>query len=167
MEKEKGTEKQGPINNLELRSERVRNIIGEIPPGLVRYGTMLVMFILVALFLAAYYIPYPQTLKANGKVIIENGISTINVPVPYKYINSIHKDMNVIVSVEGNNNKVPSTVSSVDNQMQDINNSHLFKVVISSKFARDRHIHLQDKMDVSVSFLLFNKTIWKYITTNN
>jgi hypothetical protein len=163
MEREKGKEKQESINNLDLRSERVRNIIGEIPPGLVRYGTMLIMFILVALFLAAYYIPYPQTLKANGKVIIESGISAINVQVPYKYINSIHKDMKVIISVEGNNNKIQSTVSSVNSQMQDINNSHFFKIVISTNFARDRHIHLQDKMNVSVSFLLSDKTIWQYI----
>jgi len=163
MEIEKGKEKQEPINNLDLRSERVRNIIGEIPPGLVRYGTMLVMFIIVALFLAAYYIPYPQTLKANGKVIIESGISVINVQVPYKYINSIHKDMKVIISVEGNNNKIQSTVSSVNSQMQDINDSHFFKVVISTNFARDRHIHLQNEMNVSVSFLLSDKTIWQYI----
>lgn len=46
--------------NIELRSEKVRNIIGSIPPKLVRYGTFYIIILLSALILAAIYIELPD-----------------------------------------------------------------------------------------------------------
>lgn len=46
--------------NYELRSEKVRSIVGQIPPALVRYGTIILFAVLVALFGIAYFVPYKQ-----------------------------------------------------------------------------------------------------------
>ena len=37
--------------NIELRSEALRNVIGQVPPLLVRVGTMVIVFITLALAL--------------------------------------------------------------------------------------------------------------------
>lgn len=42
----------------ELRSEKVRNIIGQVPPGLLRYGTAVIGLALCMLVAAAAFIPY-------------------------------------------------------------------------------------------------------------
>ena len=39
------------ISNIELRSEKVRNLLGEIPPALVRYGTVIIVAIFLMLLL--------------------------------------------------------------------------------------------------------------------
>lgn len=48
-------------NNLELRSEKIRNIIGEIPPRLVRTGTAVIMAVVVIVALRAWLV------KIDGK----------------------------------------------------------------------------------------------------
>jgi len=44
---------------IELRSERVRQLLGEIPPSLVRWGTVIICLIFAALVCALLFIPSP------------------------------------------------------------------------------------------------------------
>lgn len=44
----------------ELRSEKVRSIVGQIPPALVRYGTIILFAVLLIIFGIAYFMPYKQ-----------------------------------------------------------------------------------------------------------
>ena len=50
------------IDNIELRSEKVRHIIGKVPPVLVRTGTFIITIIVIALAVAFYTIRYPITI---------------------------------------------------------------------------------------------------------
>ena len=50
----KGTE-------IELRSEKVRNLLGEIPPALVRWGTVIIVAIFLVLLLVVCFMPYPHS----------------------------------------------------------------------------------------------------------
>lgn len=54
-------------DQIELRSPKVRRLIGEIPPALVRWGTVLIIVIFVALVLAVCLIPYPY---GHGETIL-------------------------------------------------------------------------------------------------
>ena len=54
------------ISNIELRSEKVRNLLGEIPPALVRYGTVIIVAIFLMLLLIVCFMPYPYS---NGESI--------------------------------------------------------------------------------------------------
>ena len=56
-------------DNIELRSEKVRNVIGKVPPRLVSLGTVVITIIVLALAVAFYKIPYPISIEANGEVI--------------------------------------------------------------------------------------------------
>ena len=47
-------------NNFELRSEKVRSIVGQIPSSLVRYGITIIGIVLLFLFVIAYFLPYKQ-----------------------------------------------------------------------------------------------------------
>ncbi|MDE6631667.1 MAG: hypothetical protein K2K23_01570 [Muribaculaceae bacterium] len=46
---------------IELRSEKVRKLLGEIPPSLVRWGTALIIMILIGLTAAVCLLPYPYS----------------------------------------------------------------------------------------------------------
>lgn len=46
------------IDRIELRSEKVRKIIGDMPSGFIRYGISIIICILILLFTICYYIPY-------------------------------------------------------------------------------------------------------------
>lgn len=48
-------------NDIELRSEKVRNLLGEIPPSLVQWGTVIIIAIFLALILIVSFVPYPYS----------------------------------------------------------------------------------------------------------
>lgn len=60
---------------VELRSEKVRNIIGKIPSALVRYGTIIIGLALLSVVLVSVFIPYRETIPV--KISIERSESGI------------------------------------------------------------------------------------------
>ena len=42
-------------NKIELRSEKVRHIIGEIPSRIVRYGITIITIVILGLLIGAYF----------------------------------------------------------------------------------------------------------------
>ncbi|MBB4034733.1 hypothetical protein GGR21_000620 [Dysgonomonas hofstadii] len=60
-ENSKGIDKAKNRNkDIELRSEKVRNIIGKIPPRILRVGISVVSLTIIGVLILAYLIPYPQ-----------------------------------------------------------------------------------------------------------
>jgi hypothetical protein len=53
-----------PENNknkdIELRSEKVRNIVGKVPPLLLRVGIFIISLVIMLVLALAYFIPYPE-----------------------------------------------------------------------------------------------------------
>lgn len=56
MEKQKNKQER----SFELRSEKVRSIVGQIPSSLVRYGITAIGVVLLCLLAVAYFLPYKQ-----------------------------------------------------------------------------------------------------------
>lgn len=57
------------MDNIELRSEKVRNLLGDIPPALVRWGIAVIVLIFIALIAAICLLPYPYS---NGETILQH-----------------------------------------------------------------------------------------------
>jgi len=55
-------------DKIELRSEKMRNIIGEIPPRLVRISTAIIALVIIMIAIAAFSIHYPDD---SGKTIVQ------------------------------------------------------------------------------------------------
>ena len=85
-------------DRIELRSEKVRHIIGEIPSGIVRHGIMVITVVILGLLVGAYFIPYPETVSAT--VQISNSHQG-TMAIPYKYVNTIARGMTVNVEIDG------------------------------------------------------------------
>ena len=67
-------QKEKESDNIELRSEKVRNVIGKVPPRLVSLGTVIITIIVLALAVAFYKTPYPisyhcDIISHNAKLI--------------------------------------------------------------------------------------------------
>jgi hypothetical protein len=56
-------------DKIELRSEKVRKLIGEIPPSLVRWGTAIIAIVFIALLAAICLLPYPYS---HGESILQH-----------------------------------------------------------------------------------------------
>ena len=54
--------------SFELRSEKVRSIVGQIPSSLVRYGITVIGAVLLCLLAVAYFLPYKQVYSGTATV---------------------------------------------------------------------------------------------------
>ena len=61
-------EKKKP-SDIELRSEKIRNLLGEIPPALVRWGTVMIVAVFLILLLVVCFMPYPHS---QGESILQH-----------------------------------------------------------------------------------------------
>lgn len=85
-------------DKIELRSEKVRHVIEEVPSRIVRYGITIITFVIFGLLVSAYFIPYPETINVKARLsTIHQGTITI----PYKYVNTIARGMTVTIEVDG------------------------------------------------------------------
>ena len=71
----KNSNKKKSSNEIELRSEKVRNLLGEIPSSLIRWGTVIIITILLILLLVVCFMTFPYS---NGESILQHIIFNSN-----------------------------------------------------------------------------------------
>ncbi len=67
-------EEEKPERSFELRSEKVRSIVGQVPSSLTCYGITAIGIVLLCLFVMAYFLPYKQVY--SGTAIIQEATIT-------------------------------------------------------------------------------------------
>ncbi len=60
------------INNIELRSEEVQEILGHIPSRIIRYGVTVVLSVVLVIFAGSFFFKYPDILSAPVEVLSHN-----------------------------------------------------------------------------------------------
>lgn len=148
------------IDNIELRSEKVRYIIGQVPPTLVRIGTTVITLVVIALAVAFYTIRYPITIEAQGKVTRSDSVELL---VPYKYLYLFDEPRMARITLEGQDNDVASIVCPVTSH-----NDKLLIVDGNHYFAAKTHIRsngstIQPGLNVSAHIVVSDKTLWQQV----
>ena len=144
-------------DRIELRSEKVRHIIGEIPSGIVRYGITTITIVILSLLVGAYFIPYPETISA--KIQMEDAHQG-TITIPYKYINMIQKGMNVSIELEGydveNNGVTNGTIVTLCHTPLPTANGSMFTAQITIKRC---HYKIISGMTGTASIHISNKSL--------
>ena len=148
-------------DNIELRSEKVRNVIGKVPPRLVSLGTVLITVIVLALALAFYKIPYPISMEATGEVINQR---TVQVFVPYKYLYLFDEPRTAHVSFEGNDDASYScnVISHNAKLIHREEGNYFMAIATVSTQGRNTPV-LQKYMKADVRVIISNQTLWQQV----
>ena len=153
-------QKERETDNIELRSEKVRNGIGKVPPRLVSLGTAIITVIVLALTVAFYKIPYPISIEAKGEVASQ---STIQVLVPYKYLYLFDEPRTAYVSFEGNDNaSYKCDIISHNAKLIHTGNGNYFMAIATVRTQENISVPQQHtKADVRI--IVSNKTLWQHV----
>lgn len=147
-------------NNIELRSEKVRQIIGKVPPVLVRTGTFIITIIVIALAVAFYTIRYSITIEVEGRVMPHD---TLQIAVSYKYLYLFTEPRQVIVTYEGEDRNAQShvyTITSFSRRLLSIGPDNYF--IAKASVASDRgHIQIGQKAEGQI--IVSDKTLWQQV----
>ena len=148
------------IDNIELRSEKERHIIGQVPPSLVRTGTMVITLVVIALAIAFYTIRYPITIEAQGKVITND---TVELLIPYKYLYLFDEPRTARITLEGQDNDDAPIVCSITNhndKLLVVDGNHYFT---AKTRIRSNGSNAQPELKVSARIVISDKTLWQQV----
>ena len=155
-------QKEKESDNIELRSEKVRNVIGKVPPRLVSLGTVIITVIVLALAVAFYKIPYPISIETNGEVVNHR---MVQVFVPYKYLYLFNETRTAYISFEGYDNiSYQFDVTSHNTKLvhkEDVN--YFVATATINAQGNNRKSVLQKYMKADVRIIISNKTLWQQV----
>ena len=150
-------------DNIEIRSEKVRHIIGRIPPLPIRMGTAVVAIIVIAMTVAVYTVHYPITIEAKGEVITLSTIPQIRVYVPYKYIGLFDEQRTASIEFEGYDKVYAMPVTLHTHKLISIDGANFFETRIKLSENDLADIQVQPMQKVDVRILISNRTIWQLL----
>ena len=138
----------------------MRHIIGQVPPALVRTGTMIITLVVIALAVASYTIRYPITIEAQGKVTSND---TVELLVPYKYLYLFDEPRTARITLEGQDNDDAPIVCSITNhndKLLVVDGNHYFT---AKTRIRSNGSNAQPELKVSARIVISDKTLWQQV----
>ncbi len=101
------------IKDIELRSEKVRNIIGLIPSRIIRMGITVIFAVILVLLGGAYFFKFDHTIKATAELYNENDKVHYTIEFPYNKLELLQKGQKLIIIIH-NENSIATTVQDID-----------------------------------------------------
>jgi len=148
-------------DNIELRSEKVRNIIGQIPPRIIRIGITVIFIVILGILTGTYFFKYEYTIETNATIEQENDTTFIQVIVPANELNKVKKGHKVILSF-GNiqnlyNQRIETEIQKIPNtiQIEKKQGFYLAKILITNNLmtTENETIVLLEKVEVKAKIL--------------
>lgn len=152
--------------NIELRSEKVKNIIGKVPSELVRGGTVFITVILLLLTFIVYFAPCPESIRAKVTIVFAEGSEIYaEALIPYRYITLVKEGTNMQVEMEGYTANRFGYRSGIVTETKDsviiTNGNHYFRAMLKIDLPL-RYIMRKD-MEGTAHILVSDKSIVEHI----
>jgi hypothetical protein len=103
--------------NVDLRSEKVRVIIGQVPPIILKLGNSILVFVLVCLFLLMNYFKYEYVIKTTAEITNFNESTKISIKIPANDIDKVKPGNKIIIKFDNisnlNNERIITKLDSI------------------------------------------------------
>lgn len=149
---------------IELRSEKIRHIIGAMPPWILRYGIAIVCTVVAILVGTTAFIPYPETIEAEAIIGNTQGNERIATAfVNYNEISKVSMGMEILLHPEGYTSDPQYTltgkISAIDRHVIDNAGTRSFTchIVLCNNEI------LQEGMYAQATIITSNKSLLKHI----
>ncbi|HRC81842.1 MAG TPA: hypothetical protein PLF27_10700 [Sedimentibacter sp.] len=149
------------IDKIELRSEKVRNIIGQIPPRIIRVGNTVIFFIIVGFLIGSYYFKYEYTIKTTAVIHQSEDTTKIHVKIPANEIEKVNAGQKVFLSFDNipyvYNEKISVQIQSIPQAINMSQNGGFYnaEIVLTGKLQseNDNDINIDDKIEVKAEII--------------
>lgn len=124
-------------DNIELRSEKVRNIIGQIPPIIMRFGITIIFFIIIALLIGSYFFKYQYTIKSTAVIQKQGNALIVKIKTPANEISKVMTGQTVILDFNNipnlYNQQLETRIQAIPNKLEISQNEgyYLLKIKLS------------------------------------
>lgn len=122
-------------DNIELRSDKVRSIIGQIPPWIIRSGITTIFIVIILLLTGSYYFKYPYTITTNVQFLEKDSTYIGLVDIPANEIHRIKEGQVVEISFENVQNLggliFGTTINKIQKEVVITNKKGIYTAVIN------------------------------------
>jgi hypothetical protein len=148
-------------DNIELRSEKVRNIIGQIPPKIIRIGISVIFLIIIGILIGTYFFEYEYTIETTAITEQKNDTTYIQIRIPANEKNKVKKGHRVILNF-GNiqnlyNKRIVTEIQELQNTIQIEEKKGYFiaqtKIIGSLKTSENEMIKIFEKVELKAEII--------------
>lgn len=160
-------------DNIELRSERVRKIIGKVPPRLIRTGITIVTLFIAVIVWVTFTVRFPFTIECRGYVNYYNieelggDFYYANMDVPYRYMYLFcghNRRFKITLEGFGDDGQITAvTDRGIDERVKMHDGERYFTVMAR---IRSPYVHghkIQPDQGVTGVTVISDKTLWNLI----
>lgn len=109
-------------DNIELRSEKVRNLIGQVPPVIIRAGISVIFIIILILLIGSWFFKIEYTIKTTAAIYQNNDSLIIQLKIPANEISKIKPGQTVILDFNNIpnlfNEKMVTEIQNIPNTLE-------------------------------------------------
>ncbi|MDR2836679.1 MAG: hypothetical protein LBV69_10920 [Bacteroidales bacterium] len=113
-------------NNIELRSKEIQEIVGKVPPIIIRIGISSIFIVLIIIVTCLYFIPYNKFLSVDVEIYKTNNEYLCKAYIPINKINDIQIGKIVFLNIKQLDNQdfipIKSKIDSICYNTEIINN---------------------------------------------
>lgn len=113
--------------SIELRSEKVRNIIGQIPSRIVRLGITIIFVVVFAILSGAYFFRFDHAINAQTLLYSKNQQVHYTIKVSQNKMKYINVGQKLVITVH-NENSFTTTVQYINTTIRINQNHNYFKL---------------------------------------
>ena len=144
-------------DNIELRSEKVRNIIGQIPPSIIRTGITLIFLIIIGILVGTWFFDYEYTIKTTALIIQQNDKLLIDLKIPANEIGKVRRGQKVILNFNNiqniYNEKIVTEIQTIPNiiEISEKGGFYITRIKLSEKAKTETGKELNIIQQISVN----------------
>lgn len=109
-------------DNIELRNGKVRNIIGQIPPRIIRSGITVIFFVIAGILTGAYFFEYDYIIKTTATIVQHNDTTIIEIKIPGNEIGKIKLQNKVILNFDNipnlHSKRIETAIQALPNKIE-------------------------------------------------
>jgi len=149
------------IEDIELRSEEVQEILTKVPSWMIRWGNILFLFLIVMLLALSWFVKYPD-------IITSESIITTEIP-PQKEFARITGKIDTLFVIDAQNVFNNDPLAIIENTANYIDVFFLKSIIDTIKVQKKSFIFPIDKLtilflgDIETNFALFENNYIQYI----
>jgi hypothetical protein len=121
-------------NKIEIRSEKVRSIIGKVPPRITRYGISTIFIICLGLLFGAYFLDYEYVVDAKSIIYQSNDYLIIILRIPERHINRIKPEQKVLINIS--NKTIDSRLQCKPEMLTISNTGNFYSLILSESCSK-------------------------------
>ncbi len=159
-------------DNIELRSEKVRGLIGQIPPVIIRAGISVIFFIILILLVGSWFFKFEYTIKTIATIKQHNENLIIDLKIPANEISKIKIGQKVILDFNNiptlYNEKMITEIHTIPNILEIAEDGGFYNVEIllpeETKIESGRTLFIKKETKVNAKIVTDKISLFDRIT---